>query len=273
MNIDWAEEWRKRRENSAWAQRLQKKGLTSAQFYDQYKLGDRHEEYVKWTGYPGRILERMKDFVTPASVLLDIGAGAGAYTIPFAKLASEVTVVEPSQGQVSRLLKRIDGEGLKNIRIINKAWEDVSEEELGSYDLVNAAHCFAMPDIRTALAKMWEVTRGVLFLIDFVEHDFQDVFAMIVEGYDRGPDYIYLYNILYQAGIKANVEINTRRYLLPLDYDLENLRSSWDLSPAMEQKILKHLSNTGRIVEQGGNRLVKHTYRDAIIWCKKEDQN
>jgi len=270
MNIDWAEEWRKRRENSSWARQLQKKGLTSAEFYDQFKLADRHEEYEKWTGYPGPILERMKDFVTPDSAVLDIGAGAGAYTIPFAKMAREVTVVEPSQGQVSRLLKRASREGLKNIKIINKTWEDVSEEELGKYDLVNAAYCFAMPDMRAALLKMWKVTKGVLFLVAFVEHDFRDVFEIISEDYDPGPDYIYLYNILYQLGIKANVEIITRKYLLPLDFNMEILRSSWDLSPEMEQKIIEHLSNTGRIVEQGSDRLVKHTYRDAIIWCKKE---
>jgi 16S rRNA G527 N7-methylase RsmG len=180
MNIDWSKEWIRYRESLPWVQRLNRKGITSEQFWDSYTIADRHEEYERLADYPGRILDRMLRYVGADSNVLDIGAGSGAYTIPLAKAARMVTVVEPSQGQISRLIRRADREGLENIHIINKRWEDVDKSELESYSLVNAAYCFHMPDIREALQKMLDVTTGALFLIALVDHGFADVYERIL---------------------------------------------------------------------------------------------
>ena len=271
MMLDWTEEWRKRHENSAWVRHLKEKGIANEDFWDGYKFGDRNEEYNKYVNYPGPILERMMKFISSESTVLDIGAGAGAYTIPFAEAAKKVTVVEPSKGQISRLMRRAEREGLSNIEVINKRWEDVEEEELERYDLVNAAYCFHMPDIKVALQKMLNVTKNVLFLITLVEHGFDDVYEIIFGGkHDNSPNYIYLYNVLYQMGIPANVEILAREYLLPLDMQLENLHYSYDLTPDVEEKVKAHLASTGRLTEKDGKILVKRKYKDAIIWYCKE---
>ena len=97
--IDWSEEWKKFRESSRWTQELKKKGITSEDYWDSYKFGDRNEEYNQLAGYPGLILNRMLRFASPDSSVLDIGAGAGAYTIPLARAARKVTVVEPSKAR------------------------------------------------------------------------------------------------------------------------------------------------------------------------------
>ena len=274
MIPDWAEEWRNKHENSPWARHLRKKGISSEDFLehllDRDKLGDKQEEYEQYTNYPGPILERMMKFIDSDPTILDIGAGAGAYTIPFAQVTKMVTVVEPSKGQISRLIRRVEREGLSNIEVINKRWEDVEKEELERYNLVNAAYCFHMPDIKVALQKMLNVTKNVLFLITLAEHGFDDVYEMIMGSYGEGPDYIYLYNVLYQMGIPANVEIVAREYLLPLDMQLENLRYRYDLTPDVEEKVKAHLASTGRITESDGKLWVKRKYKDAIIWYCKE---
>jgi len=149
--IDWSQEWKQYRESSHWTQKLKQKSITSEQFWDSYKMADRNEEYDRLAGYPGLILDRMLRFAGPDSSVVDIGAGSGAYTIPLAKAARKVTVVEPSKGQIARLMRRADREGLENIEVINKRWQDVDRSELESYSLVNAAYCFHMPDIRPAL--------------------------------------------------------------------------------------------------------------------------
>lgn len=151
--IDWSEEWKIFRESSPWTQELKKKGITNEEHWDNYKFGDEYEEYRRLAGYPGIIVDRMLRFVNSDSSVLDIGAGAGAYTIPLAKEARTVTVVEPSKGQIARLVGQADGEGLENIEIINKRWQDVDEAELESYGLANAAYCFHMPEIRKALQE------------------------------------------------------------------------------------------------------------------------
>lgn len=270
MTLDWADEWRKRHENSAWVCQLKEKGISNEDFWDGYKFGDKNEEYNKYANYPGQILEKMMKFIGSESTVLDIGAGAGAYTIPFAKVAQKVTVVEPSKGQVSRLMRSAERERLKNIEVINKRWEDVNEEELERYDLVNAAYCFHMPDIKVALQKMLNAAKNVLFLIALVEHGFDDVYEIIFGEYDNSPNYIYLYNVLYQMGNPANVEIVAREYLLPLDMQLENLHNNYDLTPDVEEKVRAYLLLTNRLIEKNGELWVKRKYNDAMIWCCKE---
>jgi SAM-dependent methyltransferase len=268
--IDWSEEWKIHRENLPWSQELKKKGITSEDYWDGYKFADLNEEYNLLSGYPGLILNRMLKFVGPESDVLDIGAGAGAYAIPLAKAARKVTVVEPSKGQVARLMRRADREGLENIDVINKRWRDVGYEELDSYSLVNAAYCFHMPDIHEALQKMLDVTSGALFLVSLVDHGFTDVYKEVFGEKEIDPEYIYLYNVLHQMGYPANVEVMTRSYQIPLEMQLEILRSSYDFTPELEQRLIDHLAATGRLVERENGTWIKRIYKDGMIWYQKD---
>jgi len=264
--IDWSEEWKKCHESFFWVRNLNSKGLSSEDFWDSYDVNDSDDPYETYAGYPGPIVDKMIELLNPGSNVLDIGAGAGAYTIPLARFAEQVTVVEPSKGQISRLMKRAHKEKLSNIRIINKRWEDVERHELDRYDLVNAAYCFHMPDIKAALQRMLEVTDKYLFLIALVDHGFGDVYERVFGDQNVGPDYSYLYNVLYQMGYKANVKILTREYLLPLDMQLKILRESYDFSSDAEARFNDYLLSTDRIIEADGQSWVKRRYKDAMIW-------
>jgi SAM-dependent methyltransferase len=264
--INWSSEWKQYKESSQWNQELKKKGITSEDYWNNCKFGDGNEEYNQLAGYPGLILDRMQEFVGSDSSVLDIGAGAGAFTIPLAKAARKVTVVEPSIGQIARLMRRAEREGLENIEVINKRWQDVDRLELESYSLVNAAYCFQMPDIRVALQKMLEVTKGALFLVSLVDHCFKDVYEEVFGEKDQDPEYIYLYNILHQMGYPANVEVITRKYQIPLEMQLEILRSSYDFNPVLEKKLMDHLAATGRLVKRENGTWIKRVYKDGMIW-------
>lgn len=268
--IDWSKEWKKCHENSFWVRNLNSKGLSNEDFWDSYDVYDLDESYEAYAGYPGMIMDKMIELLSPKSNVLDIGAGTGAYTLPLARFVEQVTVVEPSEGQISRLMKRAQNENLSNIRIINKRWEDVKRDELERYDLVNAAYCFHMPDIKKALQCMLDVTDKYLFLIALVDHGFGDVYERVFGDQNVGPDYIYLYNMLYQMGYKANVEILTREYQLPLDMQLNILRESYDFSSDVEAKFKDYLFSTDRIIEADGRYWVKRRYKDAMIWHIKD---
>jgi len=267
--IDWAIEWRQQRENSPWVQKLKEKGISNEDFWGSYKFADTDDEYNDLIGYPGLILDRMVRFLNSDSEVLDIGAGAGAYTVPLAKVVGSVTVIEPSKVQSSRLLKRAEKNGLENIQIINKLWQDVDRSELETYDLVNAAYCFHMPDIMPALQKMLDVTEGALTLVTRADHGFKDVYERIFELYEERPEYIYLYGALLQMGYPSNIEIFPRRYQLPLDMQTEILKSTYGLTPDMEQRLLVHLADTQRLVNRKNGIWVQRRYKDAMIWyCK-----
>lgn len=268
MEIDWSEEWKKKRELSRKVF-VKGKETTSVTLWDEYpdKL---LEAYEMCTNYPGAISDRMMKFINSDTTILDVGAGSGAYTIPFLKIAKEVTVVEPSKGQINRLLRRSKSEGIDGVHIIKKRWEDVCEAELDNYDVVNAAHCFHMPDIQATLQTMLNVTKRVLFLVAFSDSNLMDVYQMIVGKHDPGPDYIYLYNVLYQMGIHANVEIFTNEFLCPWDVIAGILRWEYGISHETEERVLEHLKQTDRVLEEGDEVLVTRRTKDAFIWSLRE---
>jgi hypothetical protein len=270
--IDWAAEWTRHRESSPWVQKLKERGISSEDFWDSYKYADSSEEYDGLTGYPGLVLVKMLRFLNEESTVLDIGAGAGAYSIPLASVAKSVTVVEPSKGQIARLQKRAKKNGLENIQVINKRWQDVERSELERYDLVNAAYCFHIPEIVPALQKMMDVTSGALSLVTLADHGFKDVYEGIFNEHEEEPEYIYLYNALLQMGYLSDVEILRRRYQLPLEMQLEILKSSYDFTPELEERLMAHLAETKRLVKRESGLWVQRRYKDAMIWYRKSDQ-
>ena len=272
MKVDWAAEWRRHRESFSWVRRLKEMGISSEDFWDSYKYADSSEEYDGLTGYPGLVLVKMLRYLNENSSVLDIGAGAGAYSIPLAKVARSVTVVEPSKGQISRLQKRARKNGLENIQVINKRWQDVERSELEKYDLVNAAYCFHIPEIVPALQKMLDATTGALSLVTLADHGFKDVYEVIFQEHEEVPEYIYLYNALLQMGYPSDVEIIHRRYQLPLEKQIGILKSSYDITPELEERLLAHLAATKRLVKRESGLWVQRRYKDAMIWYRKSDQ-
>ncbi|OPY52932.1 MAG: 16S rRNA methyltransferase GidB [Methanosaeta sp. PtaU1.Bin060] len=272
MKVDWAAEWKQHRDSSPWVQKLKEKGISSEDFWDSYKYADSSEEYDSLSGYPGLVLVKMLRYLNENSSVLDIGAGAGAYTIPLAKVARSVTVVEPSKGQIARLQKRARKNGLENIQIINNRWQDVESSDLERYDLVNAAYCFHIPEIVPALQKMLDVTTGALSLVTLADHGFKDVYEVIFQEHEGEPEYIYLYNALLQMGYPSDVEIIHRRYQLPLEKQIGILKSSYDFTPGLEERLLAHLAATKRLVKRESGQWVQRNYKDAMIWYRKSGQ-
>ena len=117
---DWSEEWNKRRSEAAW--KAQRKTKASP---------DDYGELLNLLRYPGSILERIfKLFeLQDKCTVLDVGAGTGAFAIPVAKKVSAVTIVEPSKEMVRYLMKSADRNGLNNIDVITKRWEDISRDD------------------------------------------------------------------------------------------------------------------------------------------------
>lgn len=271
--IDWSQEWKKHREESSWNRWLKEKAISNEQYWDRHEFGDRYEEYNRIAGYPGTILERMLLYLDRNSTVLDIGAGSGAYTIPLAKVVGKVTAVEPSAGQIARLMRRADQEGLKNIEVINKRWQYVDRSELKTYTIVNAAYCFQMTDIKEYLKKMLDVTEKALFLVSLADHGFYDVYQKVFGEQRSDPDYIYLYNCLHQMGCSADIEIFTRQYLLPLQMQLDILKETYDLSFEAMAVLLDHLASSGRMWGEGGKDFVKRKHKDAMIFYHMDQRN
>ncbi|MCD4845660.1 MAG: methyltransferase domain-containing protein [Methanosarcinales archaeon] len=270
-DIDWNKMWIEAMESASW--RKHRGDMTT--FWD--KRAKRFSESLKDNNRSKQTLSKVD--IDPSYTVLDIGAGPGTLTIPLAKIAKHVTVVEPSPGMLACLKENAKNEGLKNISCINKKWEDVYPgNDLNEYDVVIASYSLAMLDIKTALRKMDTIAKHSVYLFTFAgDHmfDYGELWpALYNEQYKGGPDYIYLYNILYQMGIKADVEISTtehKQYYSNMDDAVEQWMENIDIfTPDAKEVIRSHLST--KLIKENGSLLSKNIMKSAVVCWKKDTE-
>ncbi|MBP7069374.1 MAG: class I SAM-dependent methyltransferase [Methanothrix sp.] len=98
---------------------------------------------------------------------MNVGAGPGTLALPLARRVKQVTAVEPSLAMVKRLERHIVEDGISNIRILPRKWEDLSPEEVGEHDLVIASYSLSFLDMREALLKMDRLSKRQVILYWF----------------------------------------------------------------------------------------------------------
>ncbi|MDD1690089.1 MAG: class I SAM-dependent methyltransferase [Methanoregula sp.] len=215
------------------------------------------------------------------SRVLDIGAGPGTLAVPLASRVREVTAVEPGAGMVSTLMDRAAREGITNISCVQKRWEDVdiARDLSGPYDVVIASLSLTMEDIRAALAKMNAASRQYVCLYWFVDLPFWErMYADLWEPlhgspYYSGPKADCLFNVLYQMGIYANVEMLplSKEYRFASRGEMETFfRKRFSAkTPEQEQIIDRYIAS--RIRTEGEDVIVSGDSTFAKIWWKKAD--
>jgi SAM-dependent methyltransferase len=74
------------------------------------------------------VLDVLQALARRDATWLDIGAGAGRYTLPLALRVKRVIAVEPSAGMRRALRTGIDEHGIENVRVVPGAWPEALEE-------------------------------------------------------------------------------------------------------------------------------------------------
>jgi len=270
-DIDWNEMWKELMQNASRSRRRRRGDMTD--FWD--KRAKHYNDSIKRHNHADRIIAKLD--IDPKYTILDIGAGPGTLAIPLAKMVRHVTAVDPSSGMLECLKENAVSEGLKNIACINKKWEDVEVgTDIVEHDIVLASHSITMLDIKEALSKMNEVAKQYVYIFTFAGTrmwDYNTLWPKIYgEEYQPGPDYIYLYNLLYGMGIYANVEITNSEYkqqFSSLDEAVEQWKENLDvLTPETEEVIRSHLSQN--LVEEDGALWSKREMISAMIWWRKD---
>ncbi|RJS85554.1 class I SAM-dependent methyltransferase [Methanophagales archaeon] len=271
-DFDWTEMWNEAIEGSHWGQRAGK-----LDFWDERV--DWFEELVQQSDRAGMIMSRIK--TKEDYRVLDIGAGPGTTTIPLAKIVRGVTVVEPSSGMLARLKENASKHNLVNIAYLNKKWEEVEigkgkDIEAGGHDVVIASHSLVMRDIKNALVKINDAVKRNVYIFIVAGRRTEKEGSSLWSLFNREkpgnrPDYIYLYNILYQLGIYANVEIidaNHNMQFPDLDAAVRHYKTWMNVSGDNEEKLRLYLSEN--LVKEEGSLWLRHTLRTAMISWRKE---
>jgi tRNA A58 N-methylase Trm61 len=214
------------------------------------------------------------------SRVLDIGAGPGTLAIPLAQSIEHVTALEPSDAMLSCLKENIRSYGLDNIKIVQKNWEeaDVRKDLSPPYDVVIASYAVGFEDLREALRKMNDASSKYVYIYWFADSSpWEKNYAELWEKlhgapYRRMGKYNIIYNLLYQMGIMANVDIyaeeSTDRFA-SLDDAVADQKSGFNITDGEQEAILREFLQ-GKMHFENGKYVLRGMSHRARIWWKKE---
>ncbi|WP_018084524.1 class I SAM-dependent methyltransferase [Desulfurispora thermophila] len=206
------------------------------------------------------------------SHILDIGAGAGVFTLPFARKVARVTALEPAPAMRRVLERRLQQAGLSNVDFCDTPFELLNpkqSEMSGAYDLVFASLTPGVRDVET-LHKMETCSRQWCFLCCFAGERTaparQELWQQIMSGPLIWPanEIIYPLNYLYNRGTPFACLIWDEDWSedLPADLAVENLTQFFagycEITPTVRQIIVNYVQN------HASNGLFHEEYRSRL---------
>ena len=210
--------------------------------------------------------------------LLDLGCGEGSITLPITKQVRKVTGVDSSTKMLELLNQRAQEQNIENVDTILKSLEDITYEEIGDYDVVLASRSLnGIIPIEETLKTINKIANKYVFITLFgpenwkIEKEFNEY---IKKESKQFPGYNYLFNILYNMGIYANIErlaIKAYREYDSIEEAMDNGKFRLDLLNNDEKtqlrkylnEILKKDPETGKLYNE------KDKADWILIWWKK----
>ncbi|MGQ9558134.1 MAG: class I SAM-dependent methyltransferase [Desulfurispora sp.] len=268
----WATAWEEAHQHSA---RQRRKNFHPVDFWnkmaahferwaDHGRNQNRVNTVLKWLGQH-QVLDQ-------SSHILDIGAGAGVFTLPFARLAARVTALEPAAAMCQILRKRLQAASLTNVEFCDTPFELLDPQQArmaASYDLVFASLTPGVRDVAT-LHKMEHCSRQWCFLCCFAGERIaparQELWQQIMSGPLVWPanEIIYPLNYLYNRGTPFSCFIWDEDWSeeLPVDLAVETLTQFFagycEITPSIEQTITRYVqerAQNGYFLEEYRSRL------------------
>lgn len=270
--IDWNEVWKSQfLRNKEFTLSLDCSSIWESKEYAKkfWDMSQEESERINWT------IEGTD--VRPDSRVLDIGAGPGTLAIPFAKKVAHVTAIEPAYGMISILNERIAEQGIKNIAVIQKSWEDVNADSdlQPPYDVVIASFSLGMPDLKEAIEKMQNASSRYIYIYWFAGETSWDIRNLelwyMIHGkeFQIAPKSDLLYCVLYQMGIYPNVLTFGLMHNLrfsSLKEALDYLRPQYQVATDQQESMLRDYLNSNLSNENGSLVLRNHSNRAKIWW-------
>lgn len=189
--------------------------------------------------------------LTPGGRILDIGAGPGNWTVLLSQTAVHVSALEPSEAMADLLRQRIERDGITNVTVDQRTWQDVNLEKenwTGSFDLVFASMTPGI-DGPASLRKMIAASRGYCYLSAFAGRSwrqwYNDLWREIFkEALDGHPgDIIHPFNMVYAMGYRPNLQFDfwQRQRTFPrekaVDHFLTHLEAYTQLTDEIKTKV------------------------------------
>ncbi len=223
------------------------KGKTSADWDE--KSADMAQSTIN-SPYVNDFISRMN--ITGDEVVLDIGCGPGALSIPLAKKVKEVIAIDFSAQMLEELKAYATREGVTNIKTYHLSWDD-DWSTLPQADIVVASRSMEVSDIDEALTKMSAHAAKACYLTYKVGGSFVDmnILDTIGKKVKTKPDYCYIPILLYSQG-----------YLPRVDY-IETGRGS--VRSGTEEEFVESLIWSVHELSEEQKTKARQYYRDVIV--------
>ncbi|QEM68966.1 class I SAM-dependent methyltransferase [Geobacter sp. FeAm09] len=263
--IDWNHAWKQAKGELA--------RIDNREFWN--KRAPSFSSHVRETDYEKHFLRMMP--VDPSWSVLDVGCAAGTLAIPLAKSVRSVTALDLSPVMIDLLRQRCTESAITNITPLVGRWEDDWDSlGIGEYDVAIASRSLVMDDLAEGIAKLNRAARRMVCISALVGDGPFDrrLYDAVGRPLKMGPDYIYVYNYLYQMGIYADVGfIGTtewKNYESPAEA-LEKMLWMLDGITPEEERRLKEYLDAQLVRHDGGWRLPEpKVVRWAFIRWEKE---
>ena len=217
------------------------------------------------------------DIIKPESgmTVFDMGCGGGTLAVPISGLVREVTAADFSSNMLAIVKDKISVLGIKNIKPVKLSWAD-DWTDVGVHDIAIASRSMSVENIKDAVLKLNGAASKRVYISTVVgdgPHD-RRVYEAVGREVFPSVDYIYIYNILYQMGIHANVSFITEngvRSYATFDEAVASLR--WmlqDMTPDEEVRLYAFMRE--HFVEKDGKwqKDYDKNHKWAVIWWNKE---
>jgi SAM-dependent methyltransferase len=278
-SIDWNAMWQEESNHSAWNKSSPKElwDKRAESFNKRISRVMTGKDELDKDDYISKMLDRIK--VDPDWSVLDIGCGPGTLTIPLAKKVKTITGLDVSSEMLKHLKTNADHIGVNNISYINSSWQDAfKENKVAEYDVVIASRSLMSGDMKEAISNIDSIARKAVYLTLPIIHlplDWEVYRTIGRKGKKHAP-YVYFYNLLYQMGILANVEVLCSRVKVQfpgIDAAIEDLQ--WRTEPFTPDELVKLRDFLKKLLnEKKDSSPITHEgfSKWALIWWKKEDQ-
>jgi SAM-dependent methyltransferase len=263
--INWSELWKFKLFGS------NRTRLGSAKYWDKHAV-DFNKNMVQMQDLTKNQLERMQ--LLPGYTVLDVGAGAGRLAIPIAKHVKQVTAVEPSKIMFSFLKSNAAKAGARNLIPVNISCEDLNTHStIHPHDVVLASFCLFMVNIEDALRQLDALAKKRVYLFasasEWMSEELQKIIYNGSLPFKCG-DYLYVYNILHDMGIFADVEIwnfQSSKCFCGLDEAVSNFKENYRVPTKKEEELRDYLKDL--LIEENGKLWLKCERKAAVIWWTK----
>jgi SAM-dependent methyltransferase len=167
------------------------------------------ESQGRTSSYVNDLLARME--LEPSFSLLDIGCGTGVISIPLSRLVGRVTALDLSQVMLDMLQKKISQNGIQNISLLKKNWHEVIlDKDVEKHDVVLSSRSISGAKLADSLVKMDLLAKRACYITwraNSYEESEMEICKLLNKEYRPYAEYVVIYNLLYQMGIRSDMEI------------------------------------------------------------------